>query len=249
MDSEAIVIDERSGTPVAGIGVSLSPYWRSGTSSTSDAQGRVEFKELATGTLQLALGGEFGGLGGLCRSVEILPGMPHDLGTLPWLPRRALHANILDATGNPTTAQIRLTLDDPGLDPAWCAPRMFGESDAAGRFEWPNGPGFATTIVASRKDPSPEAGVMTIARGDERAVEVHMLPAHLVGLHTGLPHGARTRVRISDAHGTTWADAGDGWSLILPDGEYRSVAWIDERKTGECGFHVDASTRGVDLKF
>jgi len=244
-----IVIDERSGAPIAGIGVSLSPYWRSGTSSTSDEQGKVEFQGLATGTLQLALGGQWGGLGGISRSIEILPGKPHDLGTLPWLPQRTLRAHVVDTEGNPVAARIGLTLDDTGLDPAWSAPNMSGESDAAGHFEWANSPGFDTTIVATSKGPTPRAGAATIARGDERTAEIRMLPARIVGLHADIPLGPYSRILVRDSHGTTWAEAGSRWSLMLPDGEYRATAWVEGRKLGERAFRVDAGTRAVDLRY
>jgi len=244
-----IVIDERSGSPAAGIEVTLNPSWRSGDSSKSDEQGRVVLQDLFTGTLDLSIGGAFGGIGGISRQIEITPGTQHDLGSLPWLPARRLRAHVVDAAGNPASARIQLALDDRGLDASWRAPRMSGDSDTAGNFEWQSGPGFATTIIATRKSPSIEAGAVTLARGAEGPAEIHMLPARIVGIRASVGRGIQVRIRVTDSQGTPWAEAGNGQSLTLPDGEYSFSVWESGVKLHESSARVDADTRTIELNF
>lgn len=238
----ALVVDERSGAPAGGVRVELTPSWMGGPSSQSDAHGLVEFHELATGTLELQLGS-------IWRSVRIDPGQTHDLGSLPWLPERRLRAKILDAEGNPAAADIHCTLDDPALGPEWCALRLFGQTDASGVFEFPEGPGFATTILATRTTPTLQAGAGRLPRGEGQVAQVRLRPAHKIGLHLKSALGERFDVRITDADGLTWAEAGPGWSLVLPEGSYTLSVTECGRRLHQSPFVVDAQTRSVEVSF
>ena len=238
----ALVIDERSGTPAGGVRVELTPSWQGGGDLKSDAQGVVEFHDLPTGTLELELGG-------IWCSVRIDPGKTHELGSLPWLPARKLHAKILDSEGHPSAADIHCTLDDPGLGREWCAMRLFGQADASGEFTWPEGPGFATTIVATRKTPTLQAGAGRLPRGEGQVAEVRLRPARQVGLHIKSALGGRFDLRIIDADGLTWAEAGPGWSIVLPEGSYDLTVTEAGRKVHQTKFVVDAKTRSVEVSF
>jgi RNA polymerase sigma-70 factor (ECF subfamily) len=237
-----VLIDERSGAPAPGIQVKLSPSWTGAGAAKSDERGRVEFRELATGTLRLEPGGPFGAIS---RSVRITPGKHHDLGTVPWLPSRELRARILDSASAPAAADIHLTLDDPGLDRSWRAPGVSASSDASGEFRWQQGPGFATTIVATRKSPTLEAGAATLPRGEGQSVEIRMQAARLIGLRAKDPQFNAGEVQIRDSEGRTWAVAGRGWSIVLPDGDYTLSVFEDGRIVRESKATVDATTRSI----
>jgi hypothetical protein len=52
-------------------------------------------------------------------------------------------------------------------------------------------------------------------------------------------------VQIRDSEGRTWAVAGRGWSIVLPDGDYTLSVFEDGRIVRESNATVDATTRSI----
>jgi hypothetical protein len=177
----------------------------------------------------------------------VAPGAQHDLGSVSWLPERTLRARILDSSGAPAAADIHCTQGDAGLDPSWCATRLSAQSDASGEFRWPSGPGFATTIVATRKSPTLEAGAALLPRGEGRIAEVRLRPARLVGVRCASERIGYRILKVTDDAGLVWSEYGG--PLALPDGTYHFTLWIDGQKQRESTAVVDASTRSIVLDF
>ncbi len=234
------VVDERSGGPARGVKLELNPPWRGGGPIQTDEGGDALFDELPTGTLELELGEVW-------RLFHIDPGAQHDLGTVSWLPERRLRAQVLDSNGAQAAADIHCTQADTALDPSWCALRLSAQSDASGEFNWPSGPGFATTIVATRRSPTLEVGAAVLPRGEGLNVQVHMHPARLVGVRVKSDAIAYTIIKVTDTAGLVWYE--HGGSLALPDGKYTFTVWIDGKKRYESTAAVDANTRSIVLDF